>query len=289
MMRPLFSHLSIDNAKSYGLVLTSLGIPHQMSPCGSFWAINVETHYRRRAVEAISLYINENRPDPDTGRRFKLASARTYSAFYIGALLVLIHMAVIPGYERQVFVGTFGADAARILSGEPYRCVTALLFHADEAHLLGNLAALAVFGTAAASLCGWGVGWLMILASGTAGNFVTALWYRQDHIAIGSSTAVFGAVGICAALSFWMYAHRKPRSRRMWLPLAGGLALLAFMGTSPHSDLMAHLLGFVCGALIGILYGRWYRRMLPWTVQLPAAVGSAMIVGVGWLWGMTCS
>ncbi len=288
-MRPLFSHLSVETAKSYGLVLTSLGIPHQIHPYRRFWAISLETRYRRSAVEAISLYLSENRPHAGPGPQPKLPTVRTYSAFYIIAVLAMIHWAVIPGHERQVFVQAFGANAERILSGEAFRCVTALLFHADEAHLFGNLAALAVFGTAVASICGWGVGWLLILAGGAGGNLLTALWYRQHHLAIGSSTAVFAAVGICAALSFWMHAQRKTGARRLWLPLAGGLALLAFMGTSPHSDLMAHLWGFVCGALIGMAYGRWRRRMFPWTVQLPAAILAILCLSAGWLWGMMIS
>ena len=107
-MQPLFSHLSIETAKAYALVLTSVGIPHRIHSYRSFWAISVEIHHRRSAMEAISLYINENRPEPATDQQLKLISVRTYSAFYICAVLMLIHLAVVPGYERQVFVNAFG-------------------------------------------------------------------------------------------------------------------------------------------------------------------------------------
>ncbi len=284
-MQPLFARLAPDTARSYGLVLMAEDIPHLMSRRAGFWSIAVAPSDRGRAVEAIGLFLSENRA-PDPGPPPRPATSRTYSALYIAVILGLIHFSVIPGHERQVFVDTFGADAARILAGEIYRCVTALLYHADGAHLAGNLAALAVFGTAVASLCGWGSGWLMILAGGVAGNWVNAFWYRQGHVSIGASTAIFAAVGICAALSFWIHWRSRPRSPRMWLPLAGGMALLAFMGTSAQSDLMAHLWGFLWGVLLGIGYGKWCARTPSRPIQLVAAGGAAAVVAACWMWGL---
>lgn len=286
-MRPLFAHLSAEKVHTYGLVLTASGIPHR-TQCkdGIIWSIAVASMHRQAAIEAIALFLKEN-PQRDSVKSYtQIHSRKTYSAIYIVTILILIHREIIPGYEHQVFVENFGADAGQIVGGHIHRCVTALLLHANWPHLLSNMAGLALFGTAVSSICGWGMGWLMILMSGTGGNWLTAVWYQKNHLAIGSSTAVFGAVGLCATLNFWSLLKQRRRPWRVWLPLAGGLALVGFLGTAPHSDLMAHLMGFGVGLAIGGLYGWLHHRMLKWPFQLAAAILAAGMVAASWLVGL---
>lgn len=288
-MKPLFARLSAETARTYDLVLKSAGIPGRLLQHGHKWAIAVPSQHRRSALKVISLYLQENPSHQAGDSPPAFIGHTTWSAFFIAPVLALIHWAIAPGYEHRIFVEQLGADAWRIVSGDLYRCVTALLLHKDWPHVLNNMAGAVLFGTVAASACGWGMGWLMILLSGAFGNLLTALWYRQDHLAIGASTSVFGALGICVALNLWRYARKTHRTWRMWLPLAGGLALLGFLGGSPHSDLMAHLAGFGCGVLIGGVYGGFRREPWKGPVQLVAAVvGVAMVVS-SWFWGVAGS
>jgi rhomboid protease GluP len=293
-MQPLFSRLSAEKVHTYSLVLSAIGVAHEVRRQGSTWSIAVWPAQRDAAVEAVALYLKENPPPQSTrDQAFLARGARTYSALYIAAILVLIHLLIAPGIEQGRFVSAFGADAAQIMTGELYRCATALLLHADIAHLLGNVAGLIMFGTVTASLCGWGLGWSMILAAGFAGNWVTAWWYGYNHLAIGASTAVFGAMGICTALSLWSYRRRKSRSIqrswRRWMPLAGGLALLGLLGTAPQADLMAHLSGFASGLAFGgagvLAAGRLPYRTPVW-LQWTAAVAACALVATCWLRGM---
>ncbi len=219
--------------------------------------------------------------------------ARTTSAWYVAAIIALIHVLVALSPEPGLFVTTFGADADRIWHGELYRCTTALLLHADGVHLLGNLVGLILFGTPAASLCGWGLGWAMILATGTVGNLLTAWWYRYDHLAAGASTAVFGAVGICVVLSLRLgmltKTRQSQRSWRRWMPLAGGLALLGLLGTSPHADLMAHISGFGVGMILAWIAAIKPERLpyrAPVWVQWVAAAAAFGIIAACWLQGL---
>jgi rhomboid protease GluP len=285
-MTPLFAGLSAEVAQTYDLVLRSAGIPCQLYPYHGSWAITVLPPHHRKALKTIALYLKENPSVPPTEHNDGAPGVITWSALFVAPVLAVIHWAIHPGYEQQVFIAGLGADAGKIVSGELYRCVTALLLHSDWAHVVSNMAGMMLFGTVAASACGWGVGWLMILLSGALGNLLTALWYRQDHVAIGASTAVFGALGICVAMNLWRYARHSERSWRMWLPLAGGLALLGFLGGSPHTDLMAHLSGFGCGMMIGAGYGACRRR--PWKahIQILAATAAMGMIVLSWLWGM---
>ena len=204
-MKPLFARLCDETANIYDLVLRSAGITCQLHQSKDKWTISVPVHQRRRAVKAISLYLGENPSPLPAGRSIEAPWNTTWSAFYIAPFLALIHWAIRPGNEHRIFVEHLGADARRIVSGELYRCVTALFLHQDWPHVVNNMAGLMLFGTVAASICGWGAGWCMILLSGVFGNLLTAMWYERAHLSIGASTAVFGALGICVALNLWRY------------------------------------------------------------------------------------
>jgi hypothetical protein len=73
-----------------------------------------------------------------------------------------------------------------------------------------------------------------------------------SHSSVGSSTAVFAAVGILGAISMVRYRHHL---RRRWpLPVAAALSLLALLGTEgKQTDIGAHLFGFLFGFGLGLL------------------------------------
>lgn len=285
-MKPLFSRISGEKGRIYGLILESAGIPYQIRRKGRWTEIFVDAEHRQPAIKAVALYLSENQTPSSPARVIAGPGLSTYSAFYILPFLALIHWAIIPGYEHQVFVETFGADARQIVAGGVHRCITALFLHKDWPHVINNIAGLALFGTVAASIGGWGVGWFMILFAGASGNMATALWYRQGHLAIGASTAVFGALGLCIAFNLWRHARAPLPSWRMWLPLAGGIALLGFLGGSPHSDLMAHLSGFIAGVVIGGVYGGLFRKTPGFVAQWSAAAAGVGMIALSWIYGI---
>jgi membrane associated rhomboid family serine protease len=141
------------------------------------------------------------------------------------------------------------------------------MLHADGVHLVGNMVGIALFGTAVCGIAGYGVGWLMILSTGILGNLLNAALMKAGHNSIGASTAIFGAIGILAGHQFYK-RYRIPGKRvKAWLPLAGGLALLGLLGSGEHSDLTAHLFGFISGICLGILYALKFRRRQEKSVQ----------------------
>jgi membrane associated rhomboid family serine protease len=285
-MEPLFARLTNQQLNIYRLVLDASGIPSRATRRPTGWVMEIPRTHRASAITAIRLYIKENAGAPPLKRLPASGGLKTFSAGYVTAALVALNLALRSGFERNLFIQIYGADAAAILDGQLYRCVTALLFHADWAHLTANAVGLLVFGTAVAVAAGPGIGWLLILLCGAGGNLLTALWYGEGHISIGASTAVFASVGLCSAFTVVLHLRQKDGLRRAWLPMAAGLALLGFVGASPNADLLAHLFGFGCGLAIGVLFAWRIAKRLPWQIQLPAFLVLVGMVGASWIAGM---
>ena len=83
-------------------------------------------------------------------------------------------------------------------------------------------------------------------------NLLEGQFGPPEHRAVGASTAVFAALGAMAAYS-WRERLRLPQSRaRRWGPLVAGVILLGWTGSAGEgTDVVAHLGGFVVGAIFG--------------------------------------
>ena len=185
---------------------------------------------------------------------------KTYSGAVIAFLLFLLHWRITNNNDPRMFSETFGASASAILRGEWYRCVTALFLHGSDMHLAGNMAGIIIFGTSVCSITGSGVGWFLILISGFMGNYCNALFYKSIHLSIGASTAVFGSIGILAGYRFIYSLEESGLRITAFIPVGAGLGLLALLGASPESDVMAHLFGFFIGMIAGALYRLFIRK-----------------------------
>jgi membrane associated rhomboid family serine protease len=160
----------------------------------------------------------------------------------------------LPGRLPPDWIAIGSADSEKILQGQWWRLVTALTLHADFPHLLGNLAIGGIFIVFLCRQLGSGLAWTMLLVAGVTGNLVNALLQPVNHASIGSSTLVFGAVGLLAALN--ITGQRQISWKNCFLPLAGAAALLALLGTEgENADLGAHMCGFVSGAVLGAAAG----------------------------------
>jgi len=108
---------------------------------------------------------------------------------------------------------------------------------------------------------------------------------------IGSSTAVFAALGVLAGVRL-VRLGRNLRWRRA-LPFAAGLMILTFLGVgseeeSHRIDLAGHFMGFGAGFVLGLAYAgfeklakRSGRALSPW---LGAAAAAA--VAVSWAFAL---
>jgi membrane associated rhomboid family serine protease len=238
-------------AMDLSLVLEQEGIPHELHRVEEArWALQIDEVDAVRAQAAIAAFERENQPEaPRPEVLHPLTGAVACGiAFALG--LVAMYLRTGPESAGSPWFERGSADAAAILRGEWWRAVTALTLHADAGHVAGNAVLGGILLALLARSVGPGVAAALMLVSGTAGTFATAALARHDFVSIGASTAVFGVLGALAAL--------PRRSRRVWMPVIGGFALLAFLGTSKRADVTGHLCGFLSGVLAGAVV-----RLLP--------------------------
>lgn len=251
-------------AELWALVLESRGIPFRMERSGHGLQLLVPAAHMAAAVDELSLFEEENRDWPPLPRSIPPHSDNTLSTLSILVLVAVFHNLIrlrvwLPGKMPPDWLAIGSADSEKILQGQWWRLVTALTLHADSMHLLGNLAIGGIFIVFLCRYLGSGLAWTMLLAAGVMGNFGNALLQPVSHESIGSSTLVFGAVGLLAALN--ITGMRRHSWRGSFLSFAGAAALLALLGTEGERvDLGAHLCGFASGAVLGLAAGFLVER-----------------------------
>ena len=282
MAEILCENLTQEQVDTYGLVLDAYGMPYSVKKSGDGWEIWVDEMIYDKALELIEQYMEENPQALPPDAQETETHQKTFTAIWACMILLACHIAVsVSGNTDKIF-RDYGASSHDILKGEFYRTVTSLMLHGGYPHLLGNMAGIAVFGTAVCNITGAGAGWLMILLTGILGNLANAVLFQYGHISIGASTAVFGAVGILAAYQLYRKIRIPGQRMRAWLPIAGGLALLAFLGSGEHSDLTAHLFGFIAGIFLGLFYARYLRSVLEKRHQIYCMAATIMTIILSW-------
>ncbi|MGD9536780.1 MAG: rhomboid family intramembrane serine protease [Alphaproteobacteria bacterium] len=236
-------------AEEYALVLVAMGIECRLIRHEHGIGLGVAALEVDRARHELLAYEEENRPQP---------APMTYpfgdgldGVLIFCAVGVFVYSASGRGLFSKDWWTSGSAQAGLIVNGEWWRALTALGLHADEGHLIANLILGGLFGIFLAHTLGAGLAWLAILVAGGAGNLLNALTHPATHTSVGASTAVFAALGLLAALT-WKREAGGRRGFGRWLPLAGGVMLLAFLGVGgERTDVGAHIAGFLSGGVLG--------------------------------------
>jgi membrane associated rhomboid family serine protease len=266
-------------ADEWAVVLAAAGIAHWLRHRLDGWALLVLPGDAGAALEALDAYDRENAP----AAAGTAEAAPVRHAVVVG-VAVALGLAVVfglagPRGARGAWLAAGSADAARMLAGEWWRAVTALTLHADARHLFSNAVTGVLLVSAVCRQLGPGLGLWLLLLAGAGGNALTAAAYGDDHVSVGASTALFGALGLLAALRI-APGRVGTRARRSWVVVAASLLLLALLGVGPEADILAHLFGFLVGGGLGLLATRALLRLPPPPAQW-ALLGLAGLSAAG--------
>jgi membrane associated rhomboid family serine protease len=281
--------LSGRRLRRWGLVLEARGVPWRSEHRGFGWQLLVPLDRFEAAREELRRFEAENRNWPPVLPPPSLLADNRLATISVLLLLATFHNLTLLdvnllGHHPVDWIALGNAHAERILAGQWWRPVTALTLHSGWLHLLGNLTLGGIFVIRLCRDLGSGLAWSLLLASGILGNLANACLQQPYHRAVGASTAVFGAVGLLAALSLMHY--RRQLQRRWPLPVAAALGLLALLGSEgERTDLGAHLFGFAFGILLGLatgyLLGRFGRPGRGLNALL-AGLSAAAVLGAWW-------
>jgi len=270
------------------LVLTARNVPYQRQLGAVGWELWVPMPSAPAAAAELTLYKHENARQIGSRPVEEVGEGGAGVLWYV-AVLLAVFFALHADLLNRDWLAAGRLEAGPLLGGEWWRAVTALTVHVDLAHLGGNLVFGAFFGYAVGRYLGHGVGWLTVLLAAGGANVVNAWVQSPAHRSIGASTAVFAALGLLVAYTWWRDYLRDTPWRARIAPIIAGLGLLAFTGTGgANTDLGAHLFGFIAGVLLGLVVARFVR--VAWLrssrVQQVSGALAALVVVAAWAAGL---
>ena len=270
------------------LVLEATGIASQWTREGNEWLLTVDHRDADAAEEQIAAYQQDQTSLPASIKR---RGHPVFSGSVWGILsyiFVLVSIATISSSpeSKPIWLDIGQMKANGVMSGQLYRCLTALTLHADAGHLLSNLVFGSVFGLLVGRILGGGIAWLSIITAGFLGNLLNAALQNPNHASIGASTAVFSALGVMVAHALHSRSSEEEKLFARWAPVIGGVLLLSFIGVGgERTDVGAHLYGFFAGIPCGWLACRLPDRLLG-NKQLQVATGILAIALISAAWAI---
>ena len=267
------------------LVLLAVGVVAELVPGEDEFLVQVDAQDAAYAARHLAQYEVENRPPPPPP-----PPPRLHPHAWVGSLLYVVTLVGIAyvvgnGLVRLDAFDRGTLDCARVQAGEWWRAWTALTLHLDGPHLAANLGAGVWFGYLAARQLGGGTAWFLTVTGAALANLIEGLTGPPEHSAVGASTAVFTALGLMSAYSWRERFHLPQHWGRRWSPLVAGVILLGWTGSAGEgTDLVAHVVGFATGVLLGVAAAtdaarRWLERIPQWLT------GAAALAGIAIAWG----
>ena len=275
---------SPTQAGDWALVLEAAAIGHRVDEHDGHFALVIDAADVAAATEALAGFDEEGAPEqqppaPDLG----------WSPLGLMCAIGLAAMFLVTGTRDHAspWFAAGAASAQLITHGAWWRAVTALTLHADLLHLTGNAVASLVFMSAVGRWLGGGLGAILILASATAANLLTAVRHhakpsnrsvrRRRRSPRWAWSPVCRWRGGCGC---------APDPATAWVPIGAGLGVFAMLGVAAGSDYYAHLFGLGFGVLFGV---GWAIAQLKrgWKAPRPAVqalLGAAAIAIVAGCW-----
>lgn len=278
----------LKECEERAFILTAVGIPNEMDREGAWFVLWVDPAALEQARHHLRQYQLEQLPPPPPPPPPPHWPRAWVGCAVYAAVLIGVAYAISSGMGRLDAFSVGELYAARVQQGQWWRAWTALTLHVSLEHLLGNLLAGLWFGYLAGRRFGPGVGWALIVAGGGTANLLEALLGPAAHRAVGASTAVFTALGLLSACT-WRERYRFAQHWALrWGPLVAGVVLLGWTGTAgKHTDVVAHIAGFLVGALMGSLIAhRTVEQLLARVPQWLAGAMALAVIALAWTYAL---
>jgi len=258
-LSPHFSTVSGQTALEWMAVISSLGGDYFTEYTEGSWIIFVPVEQYSFFDRQIAEYESERaifeKNQESCSCHTKVEHDTSYSALHVSLILFFIHLISGPSGMNGPLINVGLLSIREVFNGEWWRPITALTLHGDIGHLLSNCMFLIVFIPHICYRLGATITWMLILASGIAGNITTCFFYDSPHRSLGASTSVFAALGILAGLAV-IVKLRERQTKLAYKAFIAGVAMLAITGLNPDTDILAHIFGFFYGfifAAVGYL------------------------------------
>ena len=236
-------------AMEWGLVLASQGMEAVVDKSDQGWALLVEPRDYERALANLKQYQLENR-----GWQWRRPMSEAGVLFHWGGLGWVAAIVAAYYWSAIRFPGLRDAgilDSEKVLHGQWWRLWTAITLHENVHHLEANATTGFILMGLAMARYGAGVALLTAFVAGAVGNVASLLAYAQPHQSLGASGMVMAALGLVTVQSFSSW-RKHPFGRRLFFRgFAAGVLILVLMGFSPEADIVAHVGGFMAGAIFG--------------------------------------
>jgi rhomboid protease GluP len=236
-------------AMEWGLVLASQGMEAVGDKSEEGWAVLVEPQDFDRALAHLRQYQLENR-----GWQWRQPLPEAGVLFHWGGLGWAAAIVAVYYWSAVRFPGVSGAgilDSEKVRQGQWWRLWTAITLHQNVPHLMANATTGFILMGLAMARYGAGVALLAAFVAGAVGNVASLLVYAQPHQSLGASGMVMGALGLVTVQSFSFWRKYPFGKRLFFRALAAGVLILALIGFSPEADIVAHVGGFIAGAILG--------------------------------------
>jgi len=166
--------------------------------------------------------------------------------------IILSLFGVNPFYPGTEDLVTFGALFTPISNGEYWRFISSMFLHGGIMHLLMNLIVLGIAGFISENIFGTVRFAIIYFLSGIIAGISSLLWHDGNVILVGASGAIFGLIG-SIAMALILRNNFKENTVAL-LMIFIYFVINIFFGFISNSDNAAHISGFICGMLIGLLF-----------------------------------
>ena len=270
-------------AMDWSLVLVSQGIESiiEHSAEDGAWGLVVETKDYPAALSAIRQYVLENRQ-----RVWQKELKWTGLLFDVRGAIWAIALITFYALDNVFDLKTPGVmNSAAVRAGEWWRLFTAIMLHADVAHLAANVATGILILGLAMGFYGVELGLLAAYLAGAGGNLAGFLIYSQPHNGLGASGMVMGGLGLISMQSLFLWRESRSTGEFLKRGVMAGVLLLVLLGFNPASDVLAHVGGFVWGCFFGGVLAFLCPKMIhqPRTTRMAGIVLGLMIILTWWL------